>query len=419
MASAGMDPDIFTHFPDDDEIVKYYSSHLNRNQIEDLADSSSISIPETNKEDDLHILLEDGVLEDLHLFNAELYGIGKDTIIEGVRSLDEDKLKPLSSKQLDDKYWLITKLYQWGWRDKLEIIKTLRSFKSKRKYKRKAIKGERTHSDLSEETVANVENSIRELIPELNETRRKKIDSKSTEVIDESDLIIRFLVESKASRYEQFKFRNSEQHNMSVDDGTEVENIRYWPLTSEYIYIDYSRKEYDTSVSTHEEELVSAVVNELFENPEWGDDIQFVDPTDFSDKTPNQFVQDRIEEQREVIEENNELVGDDRQEEYEEILDDLGTVEQTAIILENVNVEGDPLHIEFETGQSLSEFLEVHNLDDQIEEFNQKSQQREYTLRLGGREIHVGGTQLTIMGDVSKEEERLLTSLLRKEGATI
>ena len=54
-----------------------------------------------------------------------------------------------------------------------------------------------------------------------------------------------------------------------------------------------------------------------------------------------------------------------------------------------------------------------------METFNEKSRTREYTLQLGDLEVDVSGTKITIAGDVTEDEERVLTALLREDGAVV
>ncbi|WP_227353811.1 hypothetical protein [Haladaptatus salinisoli] len=418
MSAGGMNPDIYQHFRDDEEIVEYYSRNLSRPQVNRLAEIESTSIPGTNIPSDCEILLEDGALETFHEYTAELFGIGSSTIIEGIRALDTERMTDISDREMDEKQSLILYLIDWDWRDKLEIIKALKTFKTKRTYKRKQISGERSFEDLTDDVKEELRAQYEQELPEINERRKHKVKFKGVDIIEDTDLMIRFDAEAKASRYRQFRFREQEDWKYEADGEMETEIIKYWPLTTEYLYIDYGRKEYDYDISRSEENLTRIAIETLFEDADFGEDVEFADPTDFEDSTPQDFVASRIEDQKEALE-DTDLLNDGKKEQYANILDDLDSVEQTAIVLENVNVEGNPTRIEIETDDPISDFLGPHNLEERLEEFNQKSQQREYTLRLGDREIHVSGSKISIMGSISKDEEQVITSLLRKDGASV
>ncbi|AKU08302.1 hypothetical protein ABY42_11390 [Haloferax gibbonsii] len=413
-----MNPDIYQHFRDGEEIVEYYSRNLSRPQVNRLAEIESISLPGTNIPSDCEILLEDGALETFHEYNAELFGIGSSTIIEGIRALETERMTDISDREMDEKQSLILYLIDWGWRDKLEIIKALKTFKTKRTYKRKQISGERSFEDLTDDVKEELRAQYEQELPEINERRKHKVKFKGVDIIEDTDLMIRFDAEAKASRYRQFRFREQEDWKDELNGQMETETIKYWPLTTEYLYIDYGRKEYDYDISRSEENLTRIAIETLFEDADFGEDVEFADPTDFEDSTPQDFVASRIEDQKEALE-DTDLLDDGKKEQYANILDDLDSVEQTAIVLENVNVEGNPTRIEIETDDPISDFLGPHNLEERLEEFNQKSQQREYTLRLGDREIHVSGSKISIMGSISKDEEQVITSLLRKDGASV
>jgi hypothetical protein len=418
MSAGGMNPDIYQHFRDDEEIVEYYSRNLSRPQVNRLAEIESTSVPGTNIPSDCEILLEDGALETFHEYTAELFGIGSSTIIEGIRALDTERMTDISDREMDEKQSLILYLIDWDWRDKLEIIKALKTFKTKRTYKRKQISGERSFEDLTDDVKEELRAQYEQELPEINERRKHKVKFKGVDIIEDTDLMIRFDAEAKASRYRQFQFREQEDWKYQADGEMETETIKYWPLTTEYLYIDYGRKEYDYDISRSEENLTRIAIETLFEDADFGEDVEFADPTDFEDSTPQDFVASRIEDQKEALE-DTDLLDDGKKEQYANILDDLDSVEQTAIVLENVNVEGNPTRIEIETDDPISDFLGPHNLEERLEEFNQKSQQREYTLRLGDREIHVSGSKISIMGSISKDEEQVITSLLRKDGASV
>lgn len=413
-----MNPDIYQHFRDDEEIVEYYSRNLSRPQVNRLAEIESVSVSGTNIPSDCEILLEDGGLETFHEYNAELFGIGSSTIIEGIRALEPELMTDISDREMDDKQSLILYLIDWDWHDKLEIIKALKTFKTKRTYKRKQITGERSFDELTDDLKEELRARYEEELPEINERRKHKVKFKGIDIIEDVDLMVRFDAEAKASSYRQFRFREQEGWKYELDGQMEAETIKYWPLTTEYLYIDYGRKEYDYDISRSEENLARIALETLFEDPEFGEDVEFADPTDFEESTPQDFVASRVEDQKEALE-DTDLLDDGKKEQYADILDDLDSVEQTAIVLENVNVEGNPTRIEIETDDPISDFLGPHNLEEQLEEFNQKSQQREYTLRLGEREIHVSGSKISIMGNISKDEEQVITSLLRKDGATV
>jgi hypothetical protein len=418
MSAGEMKPDIHQHFPSEEDAVDYYSRNLLRPQVNRLAEIESVDIDKENISDDCEVLLEKGALDTFHEYNSELYRIGSSTIIEGIRSIEAERLTEVSDREMEDKEALILYLMDWDWKDKLEIIRALKTFKTKRTYERKSVSGERSFEELTEEVKEEIQERYEQELPELNDRRKHKIKYKDTEIIEEDSLMIRFEAEKKASNYRQFSFREQEDWEFESDSDMETETIKYWPLTTEYLYIDYRKKEYDYDISRSEEELSEIAIVTLFDEPEFGDDVQFADPMEFPDRTPNEFVSDRVEEQKELIEEEG-LIEEEKRERYLEILDNLESVKQTAITLENVNVEGSPNIIEIDTDESLSEFLAANNLEEQFEEFNEKSQQREYTLHLAGREIRVSSSKITIRGSVSKEEEQVITSLLREGGATI
>ncbi|MFC4540460.1 hypothetical protein ACFO5R_00765 [Halosolutus amylolyticus] len=221
-------------------------------------------------------------------------------------------------------------------------------------------------------------------------------------------------VEYKSGHFRQFKFREEDDKDYDSEDGCEVEPRKYWPITTRYIHVDYDNDEYDHDIQRSEEDFLNPVMTTLYDDVEYGDDVRFVDPVDYPEKSPAEFVEDRVEEQKEKIKDDDSL-DDNEKEDYIDVLDDLTAAEQTALTLENVNVAGDPIRIEIETGEPIESFAEGNNLESQLSKFNEESQRREYTLTIGDQEIQVKGVKIEILGDVTKEEEEMITEVLREE----
>lgn len=238
---------------------------------------------------------------------------------------------------------------------------------------------------------------------------------KSVHLIGENEVMAEIYVEYKSGHYRQFKFREEDNKDYDSEDGREVEAQKYWPITTRYIHVDYDNNEYDHNIQRSKEDFLKPVITTLYSDVEYGEDVKFIDPIDYPDKTPTEFVEDKVEEQKEKIE-NDDTLDDDEKEDYVDVLDNLSAAEQTALTLENVNVAGDLIRIEIETGEPIESFAEGNNLESQLSKFNKESQRREYTLTIGDQEIQVKGVKIEILGDVSKEEEEMITEVLRDQG---
>ncbi|USZ70068.1 hypothetical protein NGM10_17215 (plasmid) [Halorussus salilacus] len=416
MAARSMRADLNEQFSDDvEEAFVYYSRRFSRPQVEKLAKLESVDLEKESIEDDCKKLYEEGVLQEFHEYNAELDGIGPSTIVEGIRAIDRDKMKILSDTEMHDKTALLLRFYEWDWKDKLELIQALKTFKNKRTYQREEIDGDKKYDDLTDNEVEQLERILKENISEANERRKYKARLNSVNLLGENEVIAKLDIEYKSGNFRQFKFRQNENLDYKDDGGRDVEPKQYWPIATRYIHVDYENDEYDHNIRRSEEDFVNPVLSALYDSVDYGDNVRFVDPVEHADKTPKEFVEDRVDKQKEVVEDSS--LEDEEKDEYKEILDDFSTAEQTAIVLENVNVPGDPTRIEIQTNQPIQSFADGNNMKSQLDKFNKKSQRREYTLELGNREIQVSGTKMTIFGDVSKEEEEMITSILREDSS--
>lgn len=323
-------------------------------------------------------------------------------------------MQVLSTDDMDSKSALLLYLYEWEWEDHLDLIQALKTFKNKRTYQREEISGEKKYDELGEDEVEQLRRTLQENIDEANIKRKYKAELKSVHLVGEIEVMVEIYVEYKSGHFRQFKFRENDNKDYDSEDGREVEPRKYWPITTRYIHVDYGNDEYDHDIQRSEEDFLNPVMTTLYSDVEYGDDVRFVDPIDYPEKSPAEFVEDKVEEQKEKIEDDDSL-DDDEKEDYIDVLDDLSAAEQTALTLENVNVAGDPLLIEIETGEPIESFAEGNNLESQLSKFNEESQRREYTLTIGEQEIQVKGVKIEILGDVSKEEEEMITAVLREE----
>lgn len=416
MAARSTQADLEAEFEGNEEdAIEYYGNWFSRPEVEKLAEIHSVDLDETSIEDDCRQLYEEDVLEDFHTYVAEIDGIGPSTIIEGIKLINRDKIEVLSTDDMESKSALLLYLYEWEWEEHLDLIQALKTFKNKRTYRREEIAGEKEFDGISEDVVEQLRRTLEENIDEVNSRRKYKAGLKSVHQIGEEEIMVELLVEYKAGHFRQFKFREEDDLDYDSESGREVKPQKYWPITTRYIHVDYENDEYDHDIERSEEDFLDPVMNALYADVEYGDDVRFVDPIDYPDKTPSEFVEDKVEEQKERIKEDGSL-DDEEKEEYVDILDNLSTAEQTALILENVNVTGDPIRIEIQTGEPIESFAEGNNLESQLSKFNEESQRREYTLQIDDQEIQVKGVKIEILGDVSKEEEEMITEVLREEG---
>lgn len=419
MAARSMRIDFQDEFGDDlEEALTYYDRWFSRPQIETLADIADVDLETESIEEDCRKLYEEGVLQDFHRYVAALDGIGPSTIIEGIRAINRDKMEGLSDADMHDKSALLLHIYSWEWgEDKLELIQALKNFKNKRTYQREEISGEKSFDEITADEIDLLERTLTQSIKEANSRRKYKARLKSVNLIDDNDLVVEIDVEYKSGHYRQFKFREDEALDYEREGGRDINVQQYWPIATRYVHVNYAEDEFDHDIQRSEEDFINPVLTTLYDDVEYGDHVHFVDPADYPDKTPAEFVEERIEDEKDRIDDSDTL-DDDEKEEYKDILDDLSTAEQTALILENINVVGDPSRIEIQTDEPLQSFAEGNNLETQLDRFNERSQRREYTLRLGDREIQVRGVKITIFGDISKEEEEMITRILREDSAS-
>lgn len=418
MSSAGISENISEYLEDDDARVRSYSAKFSRPQLDRFAQNAGVEIQGDRVSEDIRTLLEDGSLGTFHEYFAKLYRIGPDTIVEGIKKIDRPRLSDISDEEMGDKTALIIYLIEWEWEEEVELIRSLRDFKNKRTYKRKQIRGERRFDGLTDNALEALRDEVEEVLGNINDHQRYKVDLHRMDMLERRTLVVRFLAESKSSSYRQFRFREEDDVGFEQERSTEVVRRDYWPVKPEHVYLDYGRNEYYENIKRSADHILEGIVGALYDDGTFGEDVSFVNPLEFGDKTPKEFVDTRVREQRKAIDESD-LLTDEKKDDYLSILDDLQAAEQTRIKLENIDVEGDPLTIEVDTEQDISTFLAAQGWEDQIEELNQKSGHREYTLRLGNREIDVAGTRITITGDVTEDEEHILTSLLREDSATI
>lgn len=415
MAARSMQDSLQDQFDTEEDTLDYYDNWFSRSGVEKLAELNSIDLDKNTIRDDVETLYENDVLEDFHRYVAALDGIGPNTIIQGIKTINRDKMQVLSTDDMESKSALLLYLYEWEWEDHLDLIQALKTFKNKRTYQREEISGEKRFDELGEDEVEQLRRTLQENIDEANNKRKYKAELKSVHLIDENEVMAEIYVEYKSGHYRQFKFREEDNKDYDSEDGREVEPRKYWPITTRYIHVDYDNNEYDHDIQRSKEDFLKPVITTLYSDVEYGEDVKFIDPIDYPDKTPTEFVEDKVEEQKEKIEDDNSL-DDDEKEDYIDILDNLSAAEQTALTLENVNVAGDPIRIEIETGEPIESFAEGNNLESQLSKFNEESQRREYTLTIGDQEIQVKGVKIEILGDVSKEEEEMITEVLREQG---
>lgn len=415
MAARSMQDSLQEQFDTEEDILNYYDNWFSRAEVEKIAELNSIDLDKNTIRDDVETLYENDVLEDFHRYVAALDGIGPNTIIQGIKSINRDKMQVLSTDDMESKSALLLYLYEWEWEDHLDLIQALKTFKNKRTYQREEISGEKRFDELGEDEVEQLRRTLQENIDEANNKRKYKAELKSVHLIDENEVMAEIYVEYKSGHYRQFKFREEDDKDYDSEDGKEVEPQKYWPITTRYIHVDYDNNEYDHDIQRSKEDFLKPVITTLYSDVEYGEDVKFIDPIDYPDKTPTEFVEDKVEEQKEKIEDDDSL-DDDEKEDYIDVLDNLSAAEQTALTLENVNVAGDPIRIEIETGEPIESFAEGNNLESQLSKFNEESQRREYTLTIGDQEIQVKGVKIEILGDVSKEEEEMITEVLREQG---
>jgi hypothetical protein len=418
MAARSMQTDLQAEFEENlDDILDYYERWFSRPQVEKLAETTSVDLDETSIRDDCETLYDEDVLDNFHEYVAALDGIGPPTIIEGIKLINRDMMENLSTDDMESKSSLLLYLFEWEWEEHLDLIQTLKTFKNKRTYRREEIEGEKKFDELTDDEVELLRRTLAENIDEVNEMRKYKAGLKSVHLIGENEVMIELFVEYKSGNFRQFKFREEDELDYDSESGREVEPRNYWPITTRYIHIDYSNDEYDHDIERSEEDFLDPVMTTLYaDDVEYGKDVKFVDRIDYSDKTPSEFVEEKVEEQKKRIDEDDSL-DEEEKEDYVEVLDELSTAEQTAMVLENVNVTGDPIRIEIQTGEPIESFAEGNNLESQLSRFNEQSQRREYTLRIGDQEIQVKGVKIEILGDVTKEEEEMITEVLREEEA--
>ncbi|EJN56914.1 hypothetical protein HSB1_47310 [Halogranum salarium B-1] len=402
-------------FDTEKDTLDYYDNWFSRSGVEKLAEVNSIDLDKNSVRDDVETLSENDVLEDFHRYVAALDGIGPNTIIQGIKTINRDKMQVLSTDDMESKSALLLYLYEWEWEDHLDLIQALKTFKNKRTYQREEISGEKIFDELGEDEVEQLRRTLQENIDEANNKRKYKAELKSVHLIDENEVMAEIYVEYKSGHYRQFKFREEDNKDYDSENGREVEAQKYWPITTRYIHVDYDNNEYDHNIQRSKEDFLKPVITTLYSDVEYGEDVKFIDPIDYPDKTPTEFVEDKVEEQKEKIE-NDDSLDDDEKEDYIDVLDNLSAAEQTALTLENVNVAGDLIRIEIETGEPIESFAEGNNLESQLSKFNKESQRREYTLTIGDQEIQVKGVKIEILGDVSKEEEEMITEVLRDQG---
>jgi len=414
MAARSMQDSLQDQFDDKEDIIDYYKDWFSRAGVEKLAELDSVEIDTDTIRDDVETLHDEDALEDFHRYVAALDGIGPNTIIQGIKTINRDKMQVLSTDDMESKSALLLYLYEWEWEGHLDLIQALKTFKNKRTYQREEISGEKKYDKLGEDEVEQLRRTLQENIDEANNKRKYKAELKSVHLIGEDEVMAEIYVEYKSGHYRQFKFRENDNKDYDSEDGRKVEPQKYWPITTRYIHVDYENDEYDHNIQRSEEDFLNPVMTTLYNDVEYGDDVRFVDPIDYPDKSPAEFVGDKVEEQKEKIEDDDSL-DDDEKEDYLDVLDNLSAAEQTALTLENVNVAGDPLLIEIETGEPIESFAEGNNLESQLSKFNEESQRREYTLTIGEQEIQVKGVKIEILGDVSKEEEEMITAILREE----
>lgn len=415
MAARSMQDSLQDQFDTEEDTLDYYDNWFSRSGVEKLAELNSIDLDKNTIRDDVEILYENDVLEDFHRYVAALDGIGPNTIIQGIKTINRDKMQVLSTDDMESKSALLLYLYEWEWEDHLDLIQALKTFKNKRTYQREEIFGEKRFDELGEDEVEQLRRTLQENIDEANNKRKYKAELKSVHLIDENEVVAEIYVEYKSGHYRQFKFREEDNKDYDSEDGREVEPQKYWPITTRYIHVDYDNNEYDHDIQRSKEDFLKPVITTLYSDVEYGEDVKFIDLIDYPDKTPTEFVEDKVEEQKEKIEDDDSL-DDDEKEDYIDVLDNLSAAEQTALTLENVNVAGDPIRIEIETGEPIESFAEGNNLESQLSKFNEESQRREYTLTIGDQEIQVKGVKIEILGDVSKEEEKMITEVLREQG---
>ncbi|WP_197409865.1 hypothetical protein, partial [Haloferax profundi] len=367
-------------------------------------------------EDDCRQLLESGSLETFHWYKQQLERIGPGTIVEGIQKLDREKLGDLTDDEMGDKVSLILYFIEWEWEDEVELIRSLQDFKRKRTYERKRIDGERSFDGLGEEVIEAIEDAVWDVLPDVNDHQRHKVTLNRVDILDEQTLIVRFYAESRSSSYRQFTFRDDQTDSeFTGPREAEVKSHNYWPVVTEHIYLDYGRNEYYAEIKRSVEQLLSPVIEVLYEGDvEYGKRVRFADPLD-PDNTgsPEDFVSERADEYRERLE-KQDVFDEEQTEQYKQILENIESVEQTRIRLEQVDVEGNLRTFVIETEEDVSEFLDAFSLGDRVEKFNQKSRTREYTLQLGDLEVDVSGTKISIAGDVTEDQERVLTALLRE-----
>ncbi|MFC4540463.1 hypothetical protein ACFO5R_00780 [Halosolutus amylolyticus] len=103
-----------------EDILDYYENWFSRPGVEKLANLNSVDLDENTIRDDVETLYEEDVLEDFHRYVAALDGIGPNTIIEGIKTVNRDKIGVLSTDEMESKSALLLYLYEWEWEDHLD-----------------------------------------------------------------------------------------------------------------------------------------------------------------------------------------------------------------------------------------------------------------------------------------------------------
>lgn len=408
-----MDENIEEEFRDRSELIDYYDNRFSRPQVNFLAELEEVTIDKNKIEDDVEKLYETESLDGFHTFWAGLSGIGASKILESIKELEAEKLEEIDLEQKEDKVWLVLYLYKWDWEDKIEVINALNSFGRKRTYNRKTVSGTRKYQN-PEEHRDEIEEEIKSGLEKANDRRKLQVQLKDIDFINMERIIIRLDVEKKAGSYRQFKFRP----DSSPPDGEfELTNTDYYPVKTRNLYLDYERDEFNHSFTKSGKELADYIIGAFYKEPEVSGDVEFADPTDKEDVSPNEFVDERIEKQKKKYEESN--LEEDEKKRRIQVLENLEAAEQTAITLKNVNVDGNAELIEVEAEESIQDFVQKQGIEEEYEKWVEKSENREYELTLGDKTIEVSRNEVKINGNIADIEEKVITSLLRRKGVIV
>lgn len=390
------------------DAVDYYEGKLRRDQVDFLATITNTETDGSTIREDVKTLYDKGELKDFHKFIAKLERIGSNTLLEGISLIEEERLKELNTDQKESTTWIKLHLLKWGWEDELDLFTTLKQFSGRSTYSRKKVDGEPAYQKPSKHE-KEIEKEIQKKIHQKNELRKYKANLRRIDFVGKDRIFVRFDVERRAGRYRQFNFREEDGDEDGEDFDTHSEE--YHPIKTRYFFLDYEGHEYDYSMTRRPVDFEEAILEVFYQDYDENGDVEFVLPTDFPEMTPEKFIEQRVlNEVKEYTNDSN--LSKSEKEARKNVLSNIETAEQTAITLQNVPGEFDELTIK--ATKPLMELIRERNLEDEYEDWAEKSKNAQYDLDLKDKTVEVSRTQITIHGNTTQAEEDVITSILRK-----